>query len=141
MAQPYSSEDEIEKVVVGFESCTTGKDDFSHRDHLAMAVWYLRSDQETAAARMRASLHRFLDKYGCRENYHETLTIFWLQLVRRELESLTPESSLLETTNTVVERLGNSQVAFKYYSKELVDSETAKKSWIEPDLRSLNRKS
>lgn len=139
MAEPYSSENEIEKVVLGFESCTTGKDDFSHRDHLAMAVWYLRSDQDTAADRMRASLHRFLERHDCRENYHETLTLFWIQLVRRELESLAPESSLLEATNAVVKRLGDSRVAFEYYSKELVASEPAKRGWVEPDLRSLNR--
>ena len=137
MAEPYSSENDIARVVLGFESCTTGKDDFSHRDHLAMAVWYLRSDQDTAVERMRASLHRFLDKHDCRENYHETLTIFWIQLVRRELESLALESSLLEATNAVVKRLGNSRVAFDYYSKELVASEAAKRGWVEPDLRSL----
>lgn len=137
MAEPYCSEHDIAKVVLGFESCTTGKDDFSHRDHLAMAVWYLRSDEDTAAERMRASLHRFLDKHGCRENYHETLTLFWIQLVRRELESLAPEASLLEATNAVVKRLGNSRVAFDYYSKELVASEAAKKGWVAPDLRSL----
>ena len=137
MAEPYSSENEIEKVVLGFESCTTGKDDFSHRDHLAMAVWYLWSDQDTAAERMRASLHSFLDKHNCRENYHETLTLFWILLVRRELASLTPAPSLLEATNAVVKRLGNSRVAFEYYSKELVGSEAAKKGWVEPDLRSL----
>jgi hypothetical protein len=137
MAEPYSSENEIEKVVLGFESCTTGKDDFSHRDHLAMAVWYLRSDQDTAAERMRASLHNFLDKHNCRENYHETLTLFWIRLVRRELESLSPEPSLLDATNAVVTRLGHSRVAFEYYSKELVGSEAAKKGWVEPDLRSL----
>lgn len=137
MAEPYSSENDIERVVLGFESCTTGKDDFSHRDHLAMAVWYLRSDQDTAVERMRASLHRFLDKHDCRENYHETLTIFWIQLVRRELESLALESSLLEATNAVVKRLGNSRVAFDYYSKELVASEAAKRGWVEPDLRAI----
>ena len=137
MAEPYSSENDIERVVLGFESCTTGKDDFSHRDHLAMAVWYLRSDQDTAVERMRASLHRFLDKHDCRKNYHETLTIFWIHLVRRELESLALESSLLEATNAVVKRLGNSRVAFDYYSKELVASEAAKRGWVEPDLRAL----
>jgi hypothetical protein len=137
MAEPYSSENDIERVVLGFESCTTGKDDFSHRDHLAMAVWYLRSDKDTAVERMRVSLHRFLDQHDCRENYHETLTIFWIQLVRRELESLALESSLLEATNAVVKRLGNSRVAFDYYSKELVASEAAKRGWVEPDLRAL----
>lgn len=137
MAEPYSSESEIETVVRGFESCTTGKDDFSHRDHLAVAVWYLRLDQTQAADLMRASLHRFLERHGCRKNYHETLTLFWIQIVNRTLKSLAPDLSLLEATNAVVDRLGDSRVAFEFYSKEVVASDAAKQAWIEPDLKSF----
>ena len=137
MADPYISANEIEAVVRGFEACTTDKDEFTHRDHLAVAVWYLRFDQARAVDLMRASLHRFLDHYGCRQNFHETLTLFWIQLVQRALEEMTPGSSLLQATNAVVTRLGDSRLAFEYYSKELVGSEAAKKGWVEPDLKSL----
>lgn len=137
MAEPYSSGDEIVTVVRGFESCTTGKDEFSHRDHLAVAVWYLRLDQTQAADLMRASLHRFLDHHGCRENYHETLTLFWIRIVNHSLKALTPDLSLLEATNAVVERLGDSRLAFEFYSKELVASDAAKQGWVEPDLKRL----
>ena len=137
MADPYKSKSEIENVVRGFESCTTGKDDFSHRDHLAVAVWYLRLDQRRAADLMRKSLHRFLDHYDCRGNYHETLTIFWIEVVSRALETMAPGQSLLEVTNAVVGRLGDSRLAFEFYSKELVASDAAKQGWVEPDLKPL----
>src|SRR5215204_3214744 len=101
MMHTYKSEAEIQQVVQGFESCVTEKDSFSHHDHLAVAVWYLRQDEEQALNLMRASLHRFLDHYDCRANYHETLTRFWIQLVRVELEKLQPDRSLLEATNAV----------------------------------------
>jgi hypothetical protein len=133
MAAPYETEDDIKRVVRGFESCTTGKDSFSHHDHLAVAVWYLRQDEARALDLMRASLLRFLDHYDCCANYHETLTRFWIQQVRGVLKTLTG-LSLLETTNSVVERLGNSRLAFDYYSKELVESAAAKQGWVEPDL-------
>ena len=135
MAKPYNSETQIEQVVRGFESCTTGKDDFSHSDHLAVAVWYSRQDQERALELMRASLLRFLDHYDCRANYHETLTRFWISRVQNVLVSLPAELTLLAVTNTVVERLGNSRLAFEFYSKELVESAAAKAGWVEPDLK------
>lgn len=137
MTQTYKSEAEIAQVVQGFESCVTGKDSFSHEDHLAVAVWYLRHDEKQALNLMRASLHRFLDHYDCRENYHETLTRFWILLVRRALDGLAPDLSLLDATNAVVDQLNDSRIAFEFYSKELVESAAAKEGWVEPDLRKL----
>ena len=137
MTHTYKSEAEIQEVVQGFESCITGKDNFSHQDHLAVAVWYLRQDEAQAVNLMRASLHRFLDHYDCRANYHETLTRFWMRLVQRALAGASPNQTLLDATNAVVSQLNDSRIAFDYYSKELVESVAAKERWIEPDLKKL----
>jgi hypothetical protein len=138
MAKHYSNESEIEAVVRGFETCTTDKDGFPHRDHLGVAVWYLSSSNETeAAANMRASLNRFLDHHDCRKNYHETLTLFWIKIVHDALERLGPELSRLEKTNAIIDRLGDSRLVFEFYSKEAVESDAARQTWIEPDLKEL----
>ncbi len=115
-----------------------GKDDFPHRDHLALAVWYSRDSNPTAALNsMRASLHRFLEHHGCLANYHETMTVFWIKLVHETLSSLGAAGSLLEQTNAVVERLSDSRIVYEYYSKEMVESEAARRGWVEPDLKTL----
>ena len=137
MTHTYKSEAEIVQMVQGFEACVTGKDSFSHPDHLAVAVWYLRQDETQALNLMRASLHRFLDHYDCRANYHETLTRFWILLVRRTLNQLPPDLGLLDATNAVVNKLNNSRIAFEFYSKEVVESAAAKEGWVEPDLKKL----
>ena len=135
----YQHEGEIEAVVEGFELCTTAKEDFNHRNHLTVAVWYLRnSSLPDALVKMRDGLFRFLDHHGVgREKYHETLTLFWLQLVRDVISQLPPESSTVDSANAVLERLADHRLVFEHYSEERLSSVEAKSSWIPPDLKTL----
>jgi hypothetical protein len=100
----YSSESEIEKVVRGFETCETDKSEFKHRDHLTVAVWYLRSlDRQAAVDRMRTGLLRFLDHHGvAREKYSEEITIFWINWIAKKLAELGPDNSLLDQCNYIL---------------------------------------
>jgi len=109
---PYKSEPEIEAVVEGFESCTTGVDDFKHRDHLTVAVWYLlHSTPEQAFKRMCAGLLRFLDHHEVgRAKYDEQLTMKWIKLVQNAMDEMNPGVSILEITNLVIERFGETRV-------------------------------
>lgn len=117
----YKTEAEIEAVVQGFESCTTGKDDFPHGKHLAVAVWYLRnSTVELAFERMRAGLLRFLNHHGIGQGiYKEELTRAWINLVQNELEKLDPNLPLVTVTNTVIERLSDMNAVFDRYPDNL----------------------
>ena len=110
--EPYQSEQEIESVVTGFESCTTGVDDFSHRDHLTVAVWYLNnSTPEQAFQKMCSGLLRFLDHHKVgRAKYDEALTMKWIRLIHDAIEEMNPDLSLLEVTNLVVDRFGGSRL-------------------------------
>lgn len=132
----YESLEEIEAVVLGFESCATAKEEFKHRSHLTVAVWYLsRFTREEALQKMRDGLFRFLDHHGVgREKYHETLTVFWVKLVRSNI--CDRQAPLVEIMNMVLERLADPGVVYEYYSKDLLKSETAKTEWVEPDLMS-----
>lgn len=134
----YQSEAEVEAVVQGFESCLTPKEDFTHRSHLTVAVWYLlHSTPEQALEKMRAGLFRFLKHHGVgREKYSETMTVFWIKLVQSAINEFI-EASVVETTNGVLERLANPRVVFEYYSEGLLNSESARSGWVEPDLKHL----
>ena len=136
MSGHYNDENEIEAVVRGFESCSTGKSEFTHVSHLTVAVWYLRVlSFQLATEKMRASLFRFIDHYGIEGKYHETLTIFWMRAVRTRLDECDPTLSLLEATNAVVEALSDSQLVFDYYSEGLLWSAEARQGWVQPDLK------
>jgi len=110
--EPYRSEQEIEAVVYGFESCQTQADGFKHREHLTVAAAYLRkSTAEQAFQQMCSGLLRFLDHHGVgRAKFDERLTMAWIKRVNDTIKELDPNLSLLEVTNVVVERLGDFRV-------------------------------
>jgi hypothetical protein len=101
----YKSEEEIEQVVRGFETCTTPAANFHHREHLVVAVWYLQTfSPRDTVARMRSALLRFLDHHGVdRGKYSDDITLFWVDTVARYLEGIAPAASLVDKCNQVVE--------------------------------------
>jgi hypothetical protein len=100
----YQSETEIEHVVRAFETCETGKDEFKHRDHLVVAVWYVETlGREAALERMRSGLLRFLNHHEVDlKIYSETVTVFWIDKIAETLNELGPDVSLVEKCNAVL---------------------------------------
>ena len=131
----YKSFAEIEAVVRRFEACEYTKEEFVHARHLAVAAWYLwTSSPLEALDRMRSMLLQFTAHHGVK-GYHETITQFWLQVVEEQLGSPRSESNFIARVNHLVERLGDKDLLFSYYSRERVLSEEARARWIEPDLK------
>jgi hypothetical protein len=126
---------EILTLVDGLERCLLGKEEFHHRDHLAVAVVYLyAADPETAMDRMRASLKRFAAHHGVSGLYHETLTRFWLRQVEMRFDR---GQCLRDSVRSIQAQLSDKNLAFEYYSRERINSQEAKEKWIEPDLKEL----
>jgi len=106
---PYSTESEIEAVVKGFEDCSTPKDDFTHRLHLTVGVWYLWHSENLAFEKMRDGLFHFLQHHEVPiAKYREDVTLAWLDLIKQTMAECESPVSLLEMTNHVIDRLGDS---------------------------------
>jgi len=134
----YQSFEEICSLVKSFESCEIKPDDFSHRVHLTAAVFYLsQSGFEEAAKNVKEGLHRFLSHYNL-NGYNETITLFWLKVVEDFLRQNEKDISMLDLVNKTVEARGDSKLIFHHYSRELLNTEKAKTSWVEPDLKTLD---
>jgi hypothetical protein len=69
-----------------------------------------------ATARMAAVLRKFARDAGNEEKYHHTLTVVWIRLVAR----------LLDT-----------QLPLAYYSHDRLFSAEARGRWVEPDRQPL----
>jgi hypothetical protein len=134
---PYRTAAEIEEVVRRFEACEYTPEEFVHARHLTVAAYYFsRSDRETAENRMRAGLHKFIGHHG-KDGYHETITGFWLHMAAYYSGAEIRGEELVPFVNDVVERLGDKDLIYKYFSKMRLYSAEAKAAWVEPDLKAL----
>ncbi|HWS89390.1 MAG TPA: hypothetical protein VN282_20620 [Pyrinomonadaceae bacterium] len=136
----YRTDEEVLEVVRRFESCELPPADFNHREHLLVALCYLlRLGDAEALARVRSNIGAYVAAHGINPSlYHETITVFWLKRVRAYLARAADGLNLAEMTNALAAECGGSRLIFDYYSKELIDTETARREWVEPDLRPLD---
>jgi hypothetical protein len=137
----YRNDEEVKEVVRGFESCELPPSDFNHKEHLIVALCYLLgSTDEAALERIRGGLARYIGAHNITPSlYHETLTVFWLKRVRAYVvRSMDTGRTLVELANGLAEECGDSRLIYAYYSKELIDSDGARRGWTEPDLKPLD---
>ncbi len=131
------AEHDIEVLVYGFETCTVPRARWNHQTHLTVALYYLRRyPLDVAIARMRDGLKRFLfDFHGTEDEYHETMTVAWMQILASFARSEDKGQALSELLSELIKRYGDKQLIFSYYSYEVLMSPRARTSWIPPDKR------
>ena len=98
-----NSEQEIERVVRGFETCQTRANEFKHKDHLVVAVWYVHNlGREAALERMREGLLRFIAHHQVDpKKYSEEVTRFWIDRIAERLDEA-GDVSIVEKCNAVL---------------------------------------
>jgi hypothetical protein len=135
----YASDAEIEALVARFESCELPPDEVSHRAHVAMSAWcFLKlPEPQAAAARIYDGLQRYV-KWHHIDIYNETITWFWIKLIGKAVASLDATQPAFAVVNEVMGRLGDSRMIFAYYTRERLQTDEARRQWIEPDLQSLD---
>jgi hypothetical protein len=116
-----------------FESGTLAP--FHHRDHLRMAWLYLQRDGEVAEASVLAGLRHFAGVKGASGLFHETLTRFWLRLVRHVAE--TGRAATFDEMFAIFPRPTDKSLPERHYSREILWSMAARQAWAEPDLRPM----
>jgi hypothetical protein len=112
--------------------------DFHHASHLHVAWVYLgeSSSLQQAANKMRDTLRRFAAAAGKPEKYHETITLFWIQLLSSAYTASC--GGRLEDIVRANPHLLEKNFLLAYYSAERLFSDEARSSWVEPDLKPLS---
>jgi len=132
----YQSGDEIRSLVSEFEACSFHPSEFRHHKHLAVVLWYVANlPYHEASEQMKRGIQRLAASYG-KTGYHETITEFWLRMVRGFLAEGEHTESIAGLANQVVE-MYDKNLILDYYSPELLASPEAKTNWLAPDLKPL----
>ncbi len=139
----YSSQDEIEAIILAFEDSTLPRSQWTHSAHLTVALWYLARHPKTVATRIiREGIQRYNAAMKISQTkesgYHETTTLFWVEAVDRFLTEQPDHRSMLSRTNALLQRYDNPGLIFQYYSRDRLMSWEARTNWLEPDLKPLS---
>src|SRR6185436_5410136 len=119
---------ELESLVRRMEDCTLPREEWTHRAHLSVAVWYLfQFPRKVATERIRAGIQRYNASLGNTTSYHETITLSWVAIVASFLRDASAEKTLAELATEAAARFGASDYLLRHFSKERLFSEAARR--------------
>jgi hypothetical protein len=131
---------EIEGLVHAFEDCTLPKENWTHREHLTVALWYLRHHpREEATGRIRSGIQRFNLSLGNATGYHETITLAWIAVIHRFLEGHDHGQPLSSLVGALLEECGDKAHLLRFYTEDVLKSDNARRSWVPPDSWPIER--
>jgi hypothetical protein len=118
-----------------FLDTTLPADQFHHRQHVQVAWMFVRDHgMPGALSAFTAAIKRFADAKGATGLYHETITWAFLLLIS-DRQARRPAATWDQFEAENADLLAwQPSVLDRYYSKELLASELARKAFLMPDL-------
>ena len=139
----FATDADLAALVAEFEARTLAKREWSHMTHLAVSTYSIHRDGLAATQRdLPDRIRRFNDTTGVPNNdergYHETITQFFLVLLKHYLDQQPPGTPVSTAANALkTSPLGDKNIAFQFYSRDRLLSIPARRGWLDPDLRPL----
>lgn len=137
--------DELDDAALldGFERHTLPREAWTHRAHVRVAMLHVRRlGFDAALERMRARIQAFNHAKGITDSlttgYHETLTVAWLRVVAAAVAAAAaePPADSIEFCDRNPDLLDKTLLR-RYYTRERMLTEDAKRAFVEPDLEPL----
>lgn len=138
----FTSDTEIEHTTRRMIDCTLPKEAWTHEAHFAGALWFVAADFEAAQRDMPGMIRAYNESVGGinsdTEGYHETITQASLRAARHMAKRAAPGTPLnLVLQSLMASEFGRSDWLLTYWSKPVLFSVEARRSWVEPDLQPL----
>jgi hypothetical protein len=137
----FSSDSEIERIGRGVLERTLPKPEWTHAAHFAAAFWVLTRPDMEATRDMPGLIRAYNEATGTPNTdtggYHETITQVSLRAARSWLEEHRKLPLHAALNGLLASEYGRSDWLLTYWSKPVLFSVTARRSWVDPDLRAL----
>jgi len=140
MSSPVSDA-EIEHIARGLIDRTLPKSGWTHAAHFAAAFWLLRHRGDATFHEMPPLIRAYNESTGVANTdtsgYHETITLASLRLARAWLRERPAAPLHAALAELLASAYGRSDWPLVYWSRGLLFSVAARRSWVEPDLRAF----
>ena len=121
-----------------FESQTLSPIHFKHVGHLRLAWLYLsRNDVDTAVQLVCSGIQAYAESLGASTKFHLTITDTLVRITAKRINRMKERvwQLFLDQNRDLVEDAIS--VLLQYFSKDVLFSETARLSLVQPDIRPL----
>ncbi len=133
---------ETDRIARAFIARTLPKGEFTHRAHLRVGLWHaLHHPDDVALNLLRERIRAYNESVGgvntSTEGYHETITRFYLCVIRNFLDSVDPGRPIDELADELIAACADPGLPLRHYSRERLFSTQARAGWLPPDLAPL----
>jgi hypothetical protein len=137
----FSSDADIERIGRGLIERSLPKAEWTHAAHFAAAFWLLRRPDVNAARDMPGFIRAYNEATGTPNTdtggYHETITLASLRAAHAWLLARPHVSLHSALEELLTSRFGRSDWLLAYWTRPVLFSVAARRSWIEPDVKPL----
>ncbi len=129
---------EEKEYLESFQNMTLDIETFHHKQHLLVTyVLLIDYDIQKTYQNIKSGILNILEHVGAdTTKYHETMTYGWILMVQYFLENSKPCKNFEKFISQNTQLL-DVNILYEYYSKELVETEKARLTIIEPDLKPI----
>ncbi|HEY6640627.1 hypothetical protein [Povalibacter sp.] len=137
----FTSDADIERIARGVIDRSLPKREWTHAAHFAAALWLLARSDMDPMREMPTLIRAYNEATGVANTdtsgYHETITLGSLRAAQAWLETRRDRPLHESLTDLLACEFGRSDWLLAYWSKPVLFSVVARRSWVEPDRRPL----
>jgi hypothetical protein len=139
---PWPTSDELDDLVARFRARTLPKGEWTHLAHLAVGTWQVHAHgPDQALELLRTGITRLNEAHGTvngdNSGYHETVTRAYVCLLSEFIRTHSGLAVADCVQALLVSPFAEKTALFRYYSRKSLESVTARKGWVEPDIGPL----